>query len=96
VNGLDVLVLDDVYTSGGSVHSFAVVLRNAGAASVRAVVLARNLGAENAPWVLPLIRARHDAGCPWTAAANKSDVIGDVRADQIAAANQTAGAQSSR
>ena len=74
VTGLDVLVLDDIYTSGGSVHSLAHALRTAGAASVRAVVLARNVGAHGA-WVLPLLRAACDAGRSWTPAANKDDVL---------------------
>ena len=80
VNGLDVLVLDDVYTSGGSVHSFAQALRNAGAASVRAIILARNLRGDHGAWVLPLLREHHNAGCRWTASANKYDVIGRVPA----------------
>jgi hypothetical protein len=76
VNGLDVLVVDDLYTSGGSVHSFAHALRQAGAASVRAVVLARNLWAHDAAWVLSLLRTRHDAGHGWVPSTNKYDVIG--------------------
>jgi orotate phosphoribosyltransferase len=45
VSGMRVLALDDIYTTGGTVHSFACELRQAGAASVHAVVLARNLWA---------------------------------------------------
>ena len=74
VTGLDVLVLDDIYTSGGSIHSLAHALRTAGAASVRAVVLARNLGADGA-WVLPLLRAACEAGRAWKPATNKHDVL---------------------
>jgi adenine/guanine phosphoribosyltransferase-like PRPP-binding protein len=76
VDGLDVLVLDDIYTSGGSVHSFAYALRQAGAASVRAVVLARNLWADDMGWVPPLLRARCDAGERWMPSTGKYDVIG--------------------
>jgi len=75
VDGLDVLVLDDIYTSGGSVHSFAYALRNAGAASVRAAVLARNVGRDDGEWVLPLLQSHRNAGCRWTAAVGKHDVI---------------------
>ena len=75
VDGKDALVLDDIYTSGGSIHSFAQALRQAGANSVRAVVLARNIGADNGVWVLPLLRGRHDAGAVWTPETNKYDVI---------------------
>ena len=75
VDGRDVLVLDDIYTSGGSIHSFAQALRQAGANSVRAIILARNIGADNGVWVLPLLQARHDAGQVWTPATNKYDVL---------------------
>lgn len=75
VEGRDVLALDDIYTSGGSIHSFAQALRRAGANSVRAVILARNIGNENAGWVQPLLQARHDAGAVWTPATNKYDVL---------------------
>jgi hypothetical protein len=75
VDGRDVLVLDDIYTSGGSIHSFAQALRQAGANSVRAVILARNIGADDGSWVLPLLRERHDAGAVWTPQTNKCDVI---------------------
>jgi predicted amidophosphoribosyltransferase len=85
VSGLDVLVLDDIYTSGGSVQSLAHALRNAGAASVRGVVLARNLGVADTGWILSLLRARHDAGQPWTAATNKHDVINAPPASPAAA-----------
>ena len=72
LTSLDILVLDDIYTSGGSVHSFAYALRAAGARSVRAVVLARSLGADGA-WVLPLLRAACDAGRAWEPATTKYD-----------------------
>jgi hypothetical protein len=75
VSGLNVLVLDDIYTSGGSVHSFAHALRQAGAASAYAVVLARNLWTHDAGWVLSLLRARHDTGYCWTPSTNKYDVL---------------------
>lgn len=75
VLGQDVLVLDDISTTGGTIHSFAQALRWAGANSVRAVVLARNLGVENGPWVLPLLRESCERGGPWTPAINKRDVL---------------------
>jgi hypothetical protein len=75
VDGMHVLVLDDIYTSGGSVHSLALALRNASAASVRAVVLARNVGQDDGEWVLPLLRLQHDAGRHWAPAVGKYDVI---------------------
>jgi Phosphoribosyl transferase domain len=75
VDGRDVLVLDDIYTSGGSIHSFARALRQSGANSVRAVILARNIGADNGEWVLPLLRDRHDAGAVWRPTTNKYDVL---------------------
>jgi adenine/guanine phosphoribosyltransferase-like PRPP-binding protein len=75
VDGRDVLVLDDILTSGGSIHSFAQALRRAGANSVRAVILARNIGADDGEWVLPLLQERHDAGGVWTPATNKYDVL---------------------
>lgn len=41
VRGLDTVLVDDVMTSGASLHAAAAVLRTAGAARVSAVVLAR-------------------------------------------------------
>jgi hypothetical protein len=76
VGGMDVLVLDDVYTTGGSVHSFAYALRRAGAASVCAVVLARNLWEDDGAWARAHLRASRDARHRWTPSTNKYDVIG--------------------
>ena len=75
VDGLDVLVIDDIYTSGGSVQSLAGALRDAGARSVRAVVLARNVGAQDAAWVLSLLRRYHDRGWRWTPSVGAYDVL---------------------
>jgi predicted amidophosphoribosyltransferase len=67
VRGHDVLVLDDLYTTGGTVHSFALALRTAGARSVHAAVLALNV-ADSAGWILPALRTRHHAGVRWSPA----------------------------
>lgn len=75
VEGQEVLVLDDLYTTGGSIHSFAKALREAGANSVRAIILARNVGADDGAWILPLLRERHDAGAIWTPETNKRDLL---------------------
>ena len=64
VAGRDVVVIDDVCTTGATVHSFAAALRDAGAASVRAVVLARNVGPDG-HWIFPLLQARHAVGVRW-------------------------------
>lgn len=71
----DVLLLDDLYTSGGSVHSLALALRRAGAHSVRAVVLARNVGADDADWILPLLRERRADGARWHPAQRKRETL---------------------
>jgi hypothetical protein len=70
VAGRDVLVLDDVCTTGATVHSFALALRDAGARDVRAVVLARNVGPDG-HWILPLLQARHAIGVRWRPATPK-------------------------
>jgi hypothetical protein len=46
VAGKRVLLLDDVYTSGAHLQSAAVVLRNAGAAAVGALVIGRFVGTD--------------------------------------------------
>lgn len=74
VLGQDALVLDDITTSGGSVHSFARALRNAGAQSVRAVVMARNVSGDG-DWILPLLQAQFEEGLLWTPDENKHDII---------------------
>jgi hypothetical protein len=66
----DVLVLDDVCSTGATVHSFARALRDAGAREVRAIVLARNAGPDG-HWILPLLQARHAVGVRWRAATPK-------------------------
>lgn len=70
----EVLVLDDLYTTGGSMHSLAVALRQHGARSVRGVVLARNIGSDG-DWALPLLAERHAAGVRWHPARNKYDLL---------------------
>ena len=91
VDGLDVLVIDDIYTSGGSVYSFAGALRDAGARSVRAVVLARNVGAKDAAWVLSLLRRYHDRGLRWTPSVGAYDILAH---DRPAVVSATSGAVS--
>jgi hypothetical protein len=71
----DLLVLDDVMTTGASLFSFGRALRDAGANSVTAVVLARNLGRNDGEWILPLLAAEHAAGRVWTPAENKHDIL---------------------
>jgi predicted amidophosphoribosyltransferase len=41
VSGKHLLLLDDVMTTGSTLHECALVLREAGAASVRAITVAR-------------------------------------------------------
>jgi predicted amidophosphoribosyltransferase len=41
VRGKHLLLLDDVMTTGSTLHECALVLREAGAASVRAITVAR-------------------------------------------------------
>lgn len=74
VLGQDVLVLDDITTTGSTLHSFARALRNAGAESVRAVVLACNLGRDG-PWILPYLKQQRADGLVWTPHENKHDII---------------------
>jgi hypothetical protein len=76
VHDKDLLVLDDLMTSGGTLFSFAAALRQAGANSVTAVILARNLGRDDGEWILPLLKAEHDAGRAWTPDENKHDILG--------------------
>jgi hypothetical protein len=75
VDGQEVLVLDDITTSGGTIHSFAQALRLAGAHSVRAVVLARNLGVDDGQWILPILQDAHAQGRVWTPTMNKRDLL---------------------
>ncbi len=70
----DVLVLDDLYTTGGSMHSLAVALRRGGAHSVRGVVLARNIGSEG-EWALPLLAERHADGVRWHPGHSKRELL---------------------
>jgi hypothetical protein len=72
VTGRDIVVIDDVCTTGATVHSFAAALRDAGAASVRAVVLARHVGPDG-HWIFPLLRARHAVGVRWRPHTPKPD-----------------------
>jgi hypothetical protein len=74
VRGEDVLLLDDFVTSGGSIHSLAQALRSAGAASVTAVVLARNVG-EDGEWIRPQLEKAVAEGHVWTPHQNKRDVL---------------------
>jgi adenine/guanine phosphoribosyltransferase-like PRPP-binding protein len=76
VHDQDLLVLDDLMTSGGTLFSFAAALRQAGANRVTAVILARNLGRDDGEWILPLLKAEHDAGRVWTPDENKHDILG--------------------
>lgn len=69
-----VLLLDDLVTSGGSVHSLAAELRWAGASQVQAVVLARNLGADGS-WVQPHLAQNQARGAVWTPHVMKRDII---------------------
>lgn len=71
----DILALDDLTTSGGTLHSFARALLDAGAHRVTAVALARNLGRGDGEWILPLLRAEHEAGRVWTPQENKHDIL---------------------
>lgn len=64
VTGRAVIVLDDVATTGATLHSFAAALTDAGATSVRAVVLARMAGPD-AHWLLGLLRDRYAVGVRW-------------------------------
>jgi len=75
VAGLHVLVLDDICTSGGSLHSFARALLDHGALSVTGVVMARNLGDNDGVWARPLLDAQHEAGQPWDFREIKHEVI---------------------
>jgi Phosphoribosyl transferase domain len=93
VDGLDVLVIDDIYTSGGTVYSFAGALRDAGARSIRAVVLARNVGAQDAAWVLSLLLRHHDRGGRWTPSVGAYEI---PTGDRPAAAPATRQAVSRR
>jgi hypothetical protein len=64
VAGRDVVVLDDVCSTGATVHSLAAALDDTGARSVRALVLVRNVGPD-AHWLLPLLHAGHAVGIRW-------------------------------
>ena len=57
-NAMSVLILDDMLTTGGSLFSFAKALRGEGVAFVDAVVIARNVGHDDAQWIEPLLRDR--------------------------------------
>jgi adenine/guanine phosphoribosyltransferase-like PRPP-binding protein len=70
-----VLVLDDFSTTGNTLHSFAQALIRAGAHKVLAVSLVRNLGDNDATWILPLLEADHAAGRLWSPTENKRDVL---------------------
>lgn len=74
ISGPPILLLDDIYTTGGSLHSLARDLRVAGARSVSAVVLERNLG-DDGEWVLPLLRQEVEQGNVWRPEISKKDVI---------------------
>lgn len=76
LNGaIEVLVVDDMLTTGASLFSFAHALRRSGVAFVDAVVVARNVGQRDATWVRPVLERRvHQAG-PWTPETSKSDVM---------------------
>jgi predicted amidophosphoribosyltransferase len=72
-----VLLLDDIYTTGGSLHSLAAELKRAGARSVKAVVLERNIGSDG-EWIKPLLQAEARQGRVWTPDENKRDLIRGV------------------
>jgi predicted amidophosphoribosyltransferase len=69
-----VLLLDDITTSGGSLHSLAAALVSQGAGTVRAVVLGRNVGSDG-EWILPLLEERHNRGARWSPKTSKRDII---------------------
>lgn len=69
-----VLLLDDLVTTGGTLHSLARAFRDAGARRVTAVVIARNVG-KDGEWIQPLLRKEVAGGRPWTANENKHDVM---------------------
>jgi predicted amidophosphoribosyltransferase len=63
---VDVLVLDDMLTTGASVFSFAAALRRHGVSFVDVVVVARNVGQRDARWLRPMLEGRTHGWEPWT------------------------------
>jgi predicted amidophosphoribosyltransferase len=76
--GDPILLLDDMYTSGGTLQSLAHALKRAGVRLVSAVVIERNIG-EDGEWVLPLLEEAVAAGRVWMPEESKRDVIGGRR-----------------
>lgn len=71
----EVVLLDDMMSSGGTIFSFAAALRRHGVAFVDAIVVARNVGHRDGDWILPLLRERVAAGQPWRPEDSMRDVI---------------------
>lgn len=61
VEGRDVVLLDDLMTSGASLHSYAKALKKAGARRIRGVVLIRHTGGYVYGEGVAAIRARDEA-----------------------------------
>lgn len=72
--GPPILLLDDIYTTGGSLHSLAAALKQAGARTVKAVVLERNVG-DDGGWIELLLKQEVANGRVWAPDQNKRDVI---------------------
>lgn len=74
-DAVDVLVLDDMITSRGSLFSFAAALKGRGVSFVDAVVMLRNVGQRDAPWVRRRLEEAVDRGIEWSPAVQKRDVL---------------------
>jgi len=75
VLGRHVVILDDMSTTGGTLHSLAKALKASGAEAVKGVVLARNVGVDDEAWVRALLDDAVDRGRAWTPHEAKMDII---------------------
>lgn len=75
VIGQHIVILDDMTTTGGTVHSLARALKDAGAEMVKGVVLACNVGVDDETWIRGLLDDAVDSGRTWTPHEAKMDII---------------------